>query len=93
MGEIALLSFELSLGLICAGVGAITDVRTRIQPIVRSDGDGHQAEGSESPSCGQQRLNPTVTPSHGGSCYSTLSKVQYARTKARPSADPPGIFV
>lgn len=67
MGEVALLGFGLRLGLVCGGIGAVADVRPRIEPVVRADGDGHQAEGSESPHGGQQRLNPAVTPSHGAS--------------------------
>lgn len=67
MGEIAFFSFDLSLGLVCGGVGAITDVRPRIEPVVRANSDGHQAEGSESPRRGQHRLNPAVAPSHGAS--------------------------
>lgn len=95
VGEIAFLSSDLSLGLICGGVCAITYVCTRIQPIVRSNGDGHQAERSESPSCGQQRLNPTVTPSHGGSYYSPHCPrfSPHAPKRISQSADVPGIFV
>lgn len=49
VGEVTLLGFGLRLGLICAGIGAVADVRPRIEPVVRADGDSHQAEGSESP--------------------------------------------
>lgn len=49
VGEVALLGFGLSLGLIWGGIGTVADVRPRIQPVVRADGDSHQAEGSESP--------------------------------------------
>lgn len=64
VGEVALLGFGLRLGLICGGVGAVANVRPRVEPVVRADGDSHEAEGSESPHGGQQRLNPAVTPSH-----------------------------
>ncbi len=67
VGEVALLSFGLRLGLVCGGIGAVADVRPRIEPVVRADGDCHQAEGSKGPHGGQQRLNPAVTPSHGAS--------------------------
>lgn len=67
VGEVALLGFWLRLGLVRGGIGAVADVRPRIEPVVRADGDGHKAEGSESPHGGQQRLNPAVTPSHGAS--------------------------
>lgn len=64
VGEVALLGFGLRLGLICGAVGAVADVRPRIEPVVCADGNSHQAEGSESPDGSQQRLNPAVTPSH-----------------------------
>lgn len=64
MCEVALLGFRLRLGLVRGGIGAVADVRPRVEPVVRADGDGHQAEGGESPHGGQQRLNPTVAPSH-----------------------------
>lgn len=64
MGEVALLGFRLRLGLVRGGIGAVADVRPRVEPVVRADGDGHQAEGGESPHGGQQRLNPAVAPSH-----------------------------
>lgn len=47
VGEVAPLGFGLRL--ICGGIGAVADVRPRIEPVVRADGDSHQAEGSESP--------------------------------------------
>lgn len=64
VGEVALLGFGLRLGLIRGGVGAVADVRSRVKPVVRADGDGHQTERSKSPHGGEQRLNPAVTPSH-----------------------------
>lgn len=64
MCEVALLGFRLRLGLVRGGIGAVADVRPRVEPVVRADGDGHQAEGGESAHGGQQRLNPTVAPSH-----------------------------
>lgn len=64
VGEVALLGPGLGLGLVRAGIGGIADVRPRIEPVVRANGDSHQAEGGESPHCGQQRLNSAVTPSH-----------------------------
>lgn len=67
VGEIAPFGFGLRLGLVCGGIGSVADVRPRIEPVVRADGDGHQAEGGESPHGGQQRLHPAVTPSHGAS--------------------------
>lgn len=84
--EISLLSFEWRLGLVRRGVGAVTNVRARVEPVVRADGDGHQAEGGESPHCGQQRLNPTVTPSHCASYYKSTrvrTRTQLERVSAR----------
>lgn len=49
MGEVALLGLRLSLGLVRGGIGGVADVRPRIEPVVRANGDSHQAEGGESP--------------------------------------------
>lgn len=87
VGEIALFGFELWLGLVCGGIGAVADVRPWIEPVVRADGDGHQAEGSKSPHGGQQGLNPALTPTHGASCSSTLSRVRHALAGARQDAE------
>lgn len=52
VGEVALLGLGLSLGLLRGGIGGVADIRARIQPVVRANGDSHQAEGGESPHCG-----------------------------------------
>lgn len=57
----------LRLALVRGGVGGVADVRPRVEPVVGADGDGHEAEGSEGPRDGQQSLDPSVTPCHGGS--------------------------
>ena len=57
----------LRLAVVGGDVGAVADVRARVQPVVGADGDGHEAEGGEGSHDGQRRLNPTVTPCHGGS--------------------------
>lgn len=85
MGEIAFLTFRLRLVLVRGGIGCVADVRPRVEPVVRANGDGHQTEGGESAHGGQQRLNPAVTPSHDASCLST--PVQRVRTGARQGAD------
>lgn len=90
VGEITFLGFGLRLDVVRGCVGCVADVRPRIEPVVRADGDGHQAEGGESPHGGQQRLNPAVTPSHDASYYSPhshrsgMQRAQDARQGAEP---------
>lgn len=55
----------LHLGLVRGDICGVADVRPGVKPVIGADGDGHEAEGGESPHDGQQSLNPSVTPSHG----------------------------
>lgn len=61
----------LWLGVIRTGIGCVAYVCPWVQPVVRPDGYGHEAESGKSPHGSQQCLNPTVTPRHGASYYST----------------------
>lgn len=57
----------LRAALVRRGVaGGVADVRARVQPVVRADGDAHEAEGGEGAREGHQGLRPSVTPRHGG---------------------------
>lgn len=56
-----------SLRFVRRDVGAVADVRAGVQPVVGTDGDGHEAESGESSHRGQQHLDATVTPHHGAS--------------------------
>lgn len=67
----------LRLALVRRGVGRVTDVRPRVEPVVGADGDGHEAEGSEGPRDSQQSLDPSVTPCHGGSLRAGPSGAGY----------------
>lgn len=55
------------LRLVRRDVGAVADVCAGVEPVVGTDGDGHEAEGGEGSHRGQQHLDATVTPHHGAS--------------------------
>lgn len=53
MREIALCFLRLHLSFIGGEVRGVTDIRTRVQPVVRADGNCHQTKGSERTQGGQ----------------------------------------
>lgn len=67
MREVAPRFLRRPLRIVRRDVGAVADVRAGVQPVVGTDGDGHEAESGESSHRGQQHLDATVTPHHGAS--------------------------
>lgn len=55
--------FVLLAGLVLADRLALAGA-ARVQPVVRANRDGHEAEGGERTHRGQQHLNPAVKQTH-----------------------------
>lgn len=55
---------QQGLGFICCVSGRVTDVCSRVEPVVGPDSDRHQADRCERAQARKKNLNSTITPSH-----------------------------
>lgn len=70
-------------------VGGVADEGARVEPVVRADGNGHEAEGCEGAHRGEQHLHPLLAP-EAPLFVPALQRLQFDHGQPGGRGPPPG---